>query len=230
MKLDYYDECLENNWRKRVTHYIFVLFSALAFAMVPVRAHVEAKTGEVHQHGAHVHGIANLNVAVEGTQLYMEFLSPAANIVGFEHHPRTEEQKAAVQKAMDAFKNWETLFVLPPRAECILSEVEVDTDIGGDAAHTSGAGDEHKHAADAGAHDEEVHHGDSETEHAEEGALHSEFKAVYHFLCGKPDNLTHADVMLPSVFPGIEHIETQLLTQTQKTALELTKKSNRIDF
>jgi len=228
MKLDNIDYN-DNIWRIHVTKYILISLSALTLALVSGLGPVEAKTGEADQHSAHVHGIAELNVAVERTELYMEFISPAANIVGFEHYPRTEEQKAAVQKAMDTFKNWEKLFVLPSRADCTLSDLDVDTNIGG-GAHTSDAGDEHGHAAASEVHDEEVHHGGSENEHAGEGARHSEFKAVYHFLCGKPDKLTHADVMLPSVFPGIEHIETQLLTQTKKTALELTKKSNRIDF
>jgi hypothetical protein len=229
MKLNYID-CFENNRKKCLTKYIIISFSALTLTMVSGLAPVEAKTGEVHQHGAHIHGIADLNIAIEGSELYVEFLSPAANIVGFEHSPRTEEQKAAVQQAIDTLKNWEKLFVLPSLADCKLSDLDVDTNIEGDADHSSGSGDEHKHSAETGEYDEESHHDGDANEHAEEGARHSEFKAAYLFVCGKPDKLTHADVMLSSVFPGIEHIETQLLTQTKKTALELTIKSNRIDF
>jgi len=130
MKLDNIDYN-DNIWRIHVTKYILISLSALTLALVSGLGPVEAKTGEADQHSAHVHGIAELNVAVERTELYMEFISPAANIVGFEHYPRTEEQKAAVQKAMDTFKNWEKLFVLPSRADCTPSDLDVDTNIGG---------------------------------------------------------------------------------------------------
>jgi hypothetical protein len=36
--------------------------------------------------------------------------------------------------------------------------------------------------------------------------------------------------MLFSVFPGIEHIEVQLLTATEQTALELIAKKKKIIF
>ena len=50
------------------------------------------QAGEHHHHDAHVHGVAHLNVALEGNDLYIELTSPAANIVGFEHDPRTQNQ------------------------------------------------------------------------------------------------------------------------------------------
>ena len=39
-------------------------------------------------HGAHVHGVANLNMAFAGGALEMEFESPAMSILGFEHRPK----------------------------------------------------------------------------------------------------------------------------------------------
>ena len=42
--------------------------------------------------------------------------------------------------------------------------------------------------------------------------------------------MVYIDVMLFSVFPGIEHTEDQLLTDTKQTALELTVKKNIINF
>jgi len=55
-------------------------------------------------------------------------------------------------------------------------------------------------------------------------------KAEYHFVCKKPEKLLSIDVMLFSVFPGIEQIKVQLLTDTKQTALELTAKKKKISF
>ncbi|MCF7994732.1 MAG: DUF2796 domain-containing protein, partial [Chromatiaceae bacterium] len=47
------------------------------------------------QQGAHVHGVGQLNVAVDGSALLVELISPAMDLVGFEHAPRNEAQRTA---------------------------------------------------------------------------------------------------------------------------------------
>jgi hypothetical protein len=102
----------------------------------------------------------------------------------------------------------------------------VDTDIDKDADHHSES--LHDHAKE-GHHDKEEHH---EKEHNKdnEHERHSEFKAEYHFVCKRPDRLSQIDVRLFHVFPGIEHIEVQLLNETKQTAMELTTKKNKISL
>ena len=51
------------------------------------------------QHDSHAHGIGELNIVLEGNELAIELISPAANIVGFEHAPSNDEQKAALAQA-----------------------------------------------------------------------------------------------------------------------------------
>ena len=60
---------------------------------------------EKHHHKAHVHGVAHLNVALEDNELYIEFISPAANIVGFEHQPKTEKTKRRRKKSDNCAKS-----------------------------------------------------------------------------------------------------------------------------
>ena len=81
-----------------------------------------AQAEEQHHHGAHVHGIAHLNVALEGKNLYMEFVSPAANIVGFEHAPKNQAAREAVEAARNTLENAEAVFKLPPAAGARLIE------------------------------------------------------------------------------------------------------------
>lgn len=179
---------------------------------------------EYRHHEAHEHGVANLNVAIEGTSVYIEFSSPAANIVGFEHHPRTQKQKDAVKDALTKMQAGDTLFILSAGSKSRLAKSRVDTDIESHEDHGSESG--HAHA-------EEEHHGkeanhDKEHSDADDHERHSEFKAEYHFVCQKPKKLSQIDVQLFRVFPGIEHIEVQLINETRQTAMELTAQQNNI--
>ena len=125
------------------------LFAIVLIGSVPVQA------GEKRHHGAHVHGVATLNVAIEGNNVYIEFSSPAANIVGFEHHPRAHEQKDAVQDAVNKLQNGDALFILSAGSEGKLVKSDVNTDINKDSAHHSES--EHAHAKE-GQHGQEDHH------------------------------------------------------------------------
>jgi hypothetical protein len=184
------------------------------------------QAGEKRHHGAHVHGVASLNVAVEGNNVYKEFSSPAANIVGFEHHPRTQEQKDAVEDAVSKLQAGETLFILSTVSESQLVNANVHTDINKGEDHHSES--EHPPAEEGHARQEEHHdeaHGEA---HGHE--RHSDVKAEYHFVCQKPDKLSQINVRLFHDFPGIELIEVQLLTETKQTAVALKAKKNRISF
>ena len=185
-----------------------------------------AKADSYRHHEAHEHGAASLNIAIEGHDLYIEFSSPAINIVGFEHHPRTQQEKAAISEALKKLEQGQRLFRLPPDAASRLVKADVDTDIGHDTE-----GDEKNdhvgekdHQTGTKASHEDGHHEDDKDEN------HSEFKARYHFVSNSPKKLSPIDVQLFSSFPGIEHIEVQLLVGPRQTAMELTAKKHEILF
>jgi hypothetical protein len=172
-----------------------------------------------------------MNVAFEGNELYIELISPAANIVGFEHQPRTQEQKAAVKAAIKKLEAGEKLFELPSGVGGRLVKSRVHTDINDDSGHASDDAKSHEHdemSGDAG-HEAEKH-GHEEHQHGDAHERHSEFKAEYHFVCKNPAKVAYVDVMLFSVFSGIEHIEVQLLTGNEQTAFELTATKKKVLF
>jgi hypothetical protein len=200
----------------------------LAFMIILVLTHgfttAEALAEEVRHHEAHVHGVAHMNVAVEGDTVYIEFSSPAANIVGFEHHPETAEQKKAIETAIETLKAGDKLFKLSPKAQGKLTKSVVDTDI----ANTSHPESHAEHGNEHGKHHEhDKKHGEKH-HHANDHERHSDFKAEYRFVCKRPEKLAHIEVMLFDIFPGIEHIEVQILTETTQTAVELTAKKYKI--
>jgi Protein of unknown function (DUF2796) len=58
-----------------------------------------------HQHGAHVHGTAKLNIAVEENTATVEFEAPAESIIGFEHKAKTAADQRKQATALDLLKN-----------------------------------------------------------------------------------------------------------------------------
>ena len=190
---------------------------------------------ETRHHEAHEHGVAHLNIAIEGNNVYIEFTSPAANIVGFEHHPRTQKQKDAVEDAVKKLKAGDALIILSADSKSRLAESRVDTDIEGHESESEHAHEEEgHHGKEDGHHGEEKgHHGkeakhDGEHSDADDHQRHSEFQAKYHFVCKEPKKLSQIDVQLFRVFPGIEHIEVQLINETRQTGMELTAQKNKI--
>lgn len=73
---------------------------------------------ETRDLGAHEHGHAALNIAVEGTQVAMAFEAPGADIVGFEYKAETAGDRAKVDAAIAELSKPLSLFVLPAAAGC----------------------------------------------------------------------------------------------------------------
>jgi hypothetical protein len=187
-----------------------------------------AHAGEKRHHGAHVHGVANLNIAIEGHHLHIEFTSPAANIVGFEHHPHTEKQKSAVDDALKKLQKGESLFLLSPEAKGRMAESSVTSDITQEEAH---AEDESTHTHAKHDHHADDGHKHEKGKHAPNGHKdehHSDFSAAYIFDCREPGSLSRIEVKLFDVFPGIDHINVQVISPTGQTAMKLTAKNNLI--
>ncbi|WLQ12552.1 DUF2796 domain-containing protein [Hahella aquimaris] len=170
---------------------------------------------EFEQHGAHVHGAATMNLALEEGNLVVELESPAMNLVGFEHAPATDEERQQVEKAAALLNKGEELFGLTPAAGCKLLSAEVDGDIfdyDEDGGHK-----EHEHGDDEGEHD-----------HHEDG--HSDIDASYIFECGDSGKLTSVDVLLFKYFPGLKDLDVQVIGPKGQTALELNPEKHQINL
>ena len=173
------------------------------------------------QQAAHVHGFASINLAIDGDELQIEFVSPAESIVGFEYEPSTAAERKAVAEAIALLRKPEKLFDLPASAGCELHEVEAERH----------AEDEHDEHADHQEHDKEHakyegHDEEHEHEHAEhdehaheesgEGESHSEFHAHYHFDCNG-SAIETVGLRLFETWPRIEEVRLQALTPGGQT-------------
>lgn len=83
-------------------------------------------SSEAHlSQGTHVHGEAMLNVVLEGSALYIEFASPAINLIGFEHAPGNDEQAAAFSNAEQMLASADRLFHFSA-TQCLLENAEIE--------------------------------------------------------------------------------------------------------
>ncbi len=170
-------------------------------------AHPQHEQREPHrEHGTHVHGIAQLNVAIDADSLLVELTSPAMNLVGFEHPPHNAQERAAITAAREQLEDGAALFVPNAEAECVQISSQVTLDLG---EH-----EEHEH--EAGHEDDHDHHADGHGEWA--------------FTCANPVSLNQLDVRVFEVFPGTESLRVQLITSAGQRGAELTAERHLLDL
>lgn len=109
-----------------MTRFRTALF-ALAFAAGSALAEDHHHHG--HEHGAHVHGAAKLEVAVDGNTLSIHLESPLANFLGFERAPKTDKERAAAKALLANLKQGERLFTPTPAAGCKLAEAVIEAPV-----------------------------------------------------------------------------------------------------
>ena len=71
-----------------------------------------------HDHHAHVHGVAKLEVAVEGAGINLHLESPLEGVLGFEHAPGNDKERAIVAQMRKAMANGGALFAPTSAAQC----------------------------------------------------------------------------------------------------------------
>ena len=185
---------------------------AAAAMLVLLATTAPASETEHREHGAHEHGRGLLNVVVEGNELVIEFEMPGVNVVGFEHEPGTDEEKHAVEEALETFAKADALFVPSANAKCRAEKAEVEL---AGLQHEKGEHHTGEHSGEHSEHESKSEH----AKHEEEG--HSELHAQYVFHCDAPDALENLEVRLFDHLRDVEEIDVQLVTPTIQTAMEL---------
>ena len=155
--------------------------------------HAEETKATHEQHGAHEHGVATLAIAVskDGAEIVLE--SPAANLVGFEHTARTDEEKQKLLAATQTLQAGDKLFTLSPDAGCKLDNAAISSNVEGDNAKDHEAGESH-----------------------------SDIDVTWSYSCSKPEALTSIGIKLFSAFPnGFTKLKAEWVTDKGASAKEL---------
>lgn len=151
--------------------------------------------------GAHQHGHGTFNLALEGDRVTIDFEAPGVDIVGFEHAPKTEAEKAAIAAAKQKLAEPLTLFGIPADAQCKVGEAAVALE---------------------GAH--EGH------DHGDKGEGHTEFQAQYLLQCANVKALTRLDFQFFAAFKGAAELAVVAISEKGQVKAEATRDKPRIDL
>ena len=179
----------------------------------------------------HVHGVIELGIVVEGSEVAVSLNAPMSDVVGFEHEPKSDEQVAKINEAASLLADADAMFGLPQSADCEASDISLDgpgfvlerleEDDHDAAEHSHDPHDtEHSHDHDS-AHDHDDEHSHDHDDHEE----HSEISANYTWACGDASNLDALELLFTKQFANVETIEVQVLTAA---GAQVMKKEGRV--
>ena len=176
--------------------------------------------GQHTKHGTHLHGVAELTVAVEENAIEMMFTAPAASVVGFESEAASSEQLKAVEDARLVLRDPFRLVTFVGK-ECDLVQAVVDlTAISNSQKDEYEAHDEGHDDHDEGheAHDEG--HDDHDSTDGEES--HSDIIAKYEFECSSDDQLKKLKFGPDELLFGLDKVNVMWVSESGQGAAEVT--------
>ena len=77
------------------------------------------------EHDAHEHGHGALNIVIADGEMLVEMEVPGVHVAGFEHVPKTDAERAAVDAVVKRMRDGERWFVASTGAGCELEHAEV---------------------------------------------------------------------------------------------------------
>jgi len=185
-------------------------------------------SNQSHHFGAHVHGEAELFVAYEDHHLEIQIISPAANILGFEHRPSTDQQWQMVENAKAVLEAPAQIFTFDG-TKCTVSSTQVDMPFTDNHDHDQKQHNEQAHTdhhQDENEVDLKEHGPADHADHADH-ENHTEVVATYGFHC-QDQTLKAINLGLFEPFPNIESIDAQWTTQTSQSSKELDSTQSSI--
>jgi hypothetical protein len=147
-----------------------------------------------HEHAAHTHGVAKLEIAIDGPTVTLHLEAPQEALLGFEHAPRSAQERTAAEALLKALASGGELFAPTAAAGC--------------AQKSSGIAAPVLQAAPGKARAEE----------------HRDVDADYVFTCKQPNQLTGLEARLFDKFPRLKRLEAQVAGPRGQKAMKLTGK------
>jgi len=226
-------------------------FVLAAVSTFPITLHAAER-----QLDAHEHGHSFINIARSGEELLVELITPAANVVGFEHAPKSDSDHEVIDAAAAQLAKGDEVFSISG-ASCTLQDSSIESSLL-DADHDEDH-DDHKDA-DHDDHDEEhddhkdddhkdedhddhkdddhdddhkdADHGDDHDDHDDhdDESSHSEFHVVWAFACTDIAGIMSVDVNLFTLFSGFEEIDISVATESGQSAHELTPSNIQVNL
>ena len=178
------------------------------------------------EHDAHEHGHGALNIVIADSEMLVEMEVPGVHVAGFEHVPKTDAERAAVDAVVKRMRDGGRWFVASIGAGCELehAEVAMSYDEHHDDHDKHAKHDDHDHGKhkkhddhDHGKHKKHDDHDHDKHKHDGEEEAHSSLHAEYHFECANVAALKEVRV---DAFDGLANLETlsaQIATGARQT-------------
>jgi hypothetical protein len=157
----------------------------------------------------HVHGEAELTIAMEGNNVQVQFMAPASDVVGFEHVATSPEQQQTLSNARDVLSEFTSVVVFTG-GECEISKINVDMSGLEDTKH-------------------DVHEHDNKKAHEHQHA-HPNIIATYDFKCSRLQQLSTVNINAFDVFPAISRVNGMWVSEHLQGSQALSSKDRQIRF
>ncbi|CAD5374336.1 conserved exported hypothetical protein [Rubrivivax sp. A210] len=148
--------------------------------------------------GAHEHGVARLDIAVDAARVSILLETPLENLLGFEHAPRTDAEREKVAAALTRLRASQVLFRIDSAAGCQPSRVDLQSAALGLGTATN----------------------------SREG--HGDLDATFDFKCSQGGRAGFVEVGLFETFPGLQRIELQVATPKGQMRATLRRPTSRV--
>lgn len=153
----------------------------------------------------HVHGEAELTIAMEADRVQIQFMAPASDVVGFEHSATSPEQQQTLNNARSVLSEFTNVFVFTS-GECKISKINIDMS-----------------GLEATKHDAHEH----DNKHQR---THPNITAIYDFQCTRLEQLSSLNINVFDVFPAISRVKGMWISERLQGSQVLSLKNRQIRF
>lgn len=194
--------------------------------------------GQRH-HKAHKHGAGKVNIAEDGSKLVVDLKISLHDLVGFEHEPKNDKQRQAVEKLKQGFLDTLPKVVSSQTCKYETSTLIIDRDeVSPKSPKGSATRKKHEKIVEKDHHD---HHSDHANSHVEKNhggrkfkkppkAIHGELDVRYEFLCAEENKLSMIELPVLAKYKSLSHLEGQFLGKSGARKIKLSKPNYRIQF
>lgn len=160
-----------------------------------------------HHHKAHVHGTATLDLAFDQLKGRIEFKSPAEGVLGFEHMPKSDQDKKKLNDTITTFeKKIAAMIKFEEALNCIFTKEKIEM------------AEEETEMTEKKDHHDEKHEGE-----------HSDFIALFNVDCKKSPQGSKIKFDF-SQFKGLRNIDVTILLDDLQKSVQVQKKPITLDL
>ena len=195
--------------------------------------------------GPHVHGVAALEIALDGATVQINLNSPLDNLLGLERAPRNEKERETIRTMASKLRQADNLFIFTPAGQCRLEIVRLESPLLPSELlmPRSGSGSD---KPKGGKHDKDdrssapspVPPGSAASPstpsvttpvggHTDD---HAELEATWNFRCATPQALQGLDVRLFDTFPGLRRLHAVIAGPKGQSGAKLSPTSTRLKW